>query len=157
FAENRPTSNPSDGASAYRYEISPGFFQTLGMRMIAGRDFDWRDTTTSPRVAVVNETFARRVLGTDNAVGRRFFYGWSRTNPVEVVGVVSDGKYASLTESPRAAVFDPILQAYNTTTTLIARASRPEEEMVAEMRRVVASIDPAMPLYQSGSLEQMLA
>src|SRR5262249_60161833 len=64
---------------------------------------------------------------------------------------------ASLTESPRAAVFDPILQAYNTTTTLIARASRPEEEMVAEMRRVVASIDPAMPLYQSGSLEQMLA
>ena len=156
FGEDAPPLRPAEMPRIHHYEVSPGFFQTLGMRIVSGRDFDWHDTKASRRIAIVNETFARLVLHSSNAVGKRFFYGWNRVAPVEIVGIVADGKYQSLTESPRAAVFDPILQAYNTSTTLVLRSARPEEEMVAEMRRAIAALDPGMPVYGAGSLDEML-
>jgi ABC-type antimicrobial peptide transport system permease subunit len=75
---------------------------------------------------------------------------------VEVVGVVEDGKYESLTESQRPAVFWPMLQNHNSTTTLEVRSSIPGAQMVREMREVVAGLDPQLPLYGTGSLDQML-
>jgi ABC-type antimicrobial peptide transport system permease subunit len=75
---------------------------------------------------------------------------------VEVVGIVEDGKYASLTESQQPVVFWPILQSYNSTTTLEVRSSLPATQMVREIRRTMAKLDPELPLYGVGSLEQML-
>jgi predicted permease len=152
---DKPAPRPSDRISALYYEISPGFFETIGTELRAGRDFTWRDDEKSPRVAIVNAAFARQVLHSENAVGKRFRQG-SNGSLVEVVGVVEDGKYESLAESQRPAVFWPMLQNHNSNTVLEVRSSIPAAQMVREMRQAVAGLDPELPVYGTGSLDQML-
>jgi predicted permease len=155
FPGDKPSLRPSDSTHANYYEVSPGYFETMATRLLAGRDFTWHDDAKSPRVAVINVTFSRQVLHSQNAVGKRFREGLDGPL-VEVVGVVEDGRYESLTESPAPVVFWPILQRYNSTTTLEVRSSLPATEMVGEMRRAVARLDLELPLYGTGSLSQML-
>jgi predicted permease len=146
---------PGDSVTAFYYEVSPNFFRALGIEVLEGRDLTWHDDAKSPRVALVNLAFARRVLHTDHPVGKRFRFGLGG-NPIQVVGLVEDGKYQNLTESAEPAVFEPSLQSYNSTTMLIVRSLRPETEMVQQMRQAVTHLDPQLPLYGTGSLEQML-
>lgn len=155
YPDDRPERQRSEPPRAIKYQVSPDFFRTLGIRVLQGRDFDWRDTRMSRRVAVVNEAFARQILRDGDAIGRHFRYGAQGT-PIEVIGMVETGKYQSLTESETPAVFEPILQAYNTTTVLLVRSSVPTGLMAAELRRVMSTIDPAMPLFGVDSVEQML-
>ena len=145
---------PSDRISVVYYQVSPQFFAALGTKLLAGREFSWHDDSKSPPVAIINLAFAKRVFHNENAVGRHF-PSYSAT-PVEVVGVVEDGKYESLTESHQAVVFWPILQSYNSTTTLEVRSSLPATQMASEIRRTMAKLDPELPLYGVGGLEQML-
>jgi len=140
---------------AIKYQVSPGYFQTLRIRMLAGRDFDWRDTHDSPRIAIVNEAFVHQVLRARDGIGRHFGYGVNGL-PVEIVGVVETGKYQSLTEAETPVVFQPILQAYNTTSVMLVRSSWPASQMAAEIRRVLQAIDPAMPVFGTSSLDDML-
>jgi hypothetical protein len=155
FPADRPNPQRSELPSAIRYQVSPAFFRTLGIRTLQGRDIDWRDSAQSRRVAVVNEAFAHQVLRAREPVGRHFRYG-SQGPPIEVVGMVETGKYQSLTEPETPVVFDPILQPYNTTTVVLVRSSRPTGEVVREIRRVTSSIDPAMPLFGVDTVEQIL-
>ena len=85
---------------------------------------------------------------------RRFRLG--RDVLVQVVGVVEDGKYETLTESPKAAIFLPVLQNYTSTIVLMARSRYPESELAVEMRRTVARLDPNLAVYGVGGLHQML-
>jgi predicted permease len=155
YPEDQPNRKPLNARNAVYYQVSPDFFRTMQIRLVAGRDFNWRDDPQSPLVAIVNQAFARKILYSDNPVGKRFRFG-PRGPLAEVIGVVNDGKYESLTESPRPVVFKPILQSYNSTTTLLVRSALPEGQMVAQMRRAVAQLDPGLPLYGTGSLQQML-
>ncbi len=156
-----PEHAPPEPASAIRgvsvYQVSPGYVRAMGTRLIAGRDFTDYDRQDAPDVAIVNETFVRRVLQTDVPVGARFRYGHEQHDTlVEVVGVVEDGKYTALTETPRPAVFQPILQRHTGTTMVIARSPRPEADVAADIRRAVAALDPALPVFDTGSLRQLL-
>jgi predicted permease len=155
FPTDKPDLRSSDGVDATRYQVSPGFFTTLGTKLLAGRDFNWHDDTTSPPVAIVNAAFTRRLLHTENPVGKRFRNGLNGPL-VEVIGVVEDGKYESLTESLQPAVFWPIRQFHNSTTTLEVRSSLPPTQMVDEIRQGILQLDPELPLYGASSLEQML-
>jgi predicted permease len=154
-AGDKPAPRPSDSISAHYYEVSPGFFATIGTKLLAGRDFTWHDDEKSPRVAIVNVAFAKQVLHSESVLGKSFRSGLSGPL-VEVIGVVEDGKYESLTESRSPAVFWPMLQHNNFTTTLEVRSSVASEQMVREMRRAVGALDPLLPLYGTGSLNQML-
>jgi macrolide transport system ATP-binding/permease protein len=136
------------------YSISPDYLKTIGTRLIAGRDFTWHDDAKSPRVAIVNRTFAREVMNTDQPVGKRFLRGQGA--PVEVVGMVEDGKYRTLTETKRPTVFMPELQAYDEATVLVVRSNLPQAELAGQLRRTIASLDPQLPLYAAGSVRQML-
>ena len=155
YPDDQPLLKASEVRAASVYEISPGFLRTLGLQRVFGRDFDWHDRNGSPRVAIVNRAFARRIMRKENPVGRRFSYGW-RPDPVEIVGVVEDGKYESLTEPPRPAVFESILQRYNATTTVLVKSSLPSEEIIAAVRQAIGSLDPSLPLYGAGTVGQML-
>jgi predicted permease len=155
FPGDKPVLRPSEGTSATYYEVSPGYFEVMGTKLLAGRDFNWHDDAKSPRVAIVNMAFGRQVLHSESAAGKRFRQG-PKGSLVEVAGVVEDGKYQSLAESQRPAVFWPMLQNYNSTTTLEVRSSIPAAQMVREMRQAVAGLDPELPLYGTGSLDQML-
>ncbi|HEY6306727.1 MAG TPA: FtsX-like permease family protein, partial [Candidatus Angelobacter sp.] len=154
-AEDQPNSRASDLKSANYYQISPGFLKTLGIDLLAGRDFNWHDDRHAPLVAIVNLAFAKQILRSDNAVAKRFRIGYSGSL-IEVVGMVEDGKYESLTEPARPALFLPMLQQYNTTTTLSVYSSLPEQEMVAKMRQALGQLDSHLPLFGTGSLTQML-
>jgi predicted permease len=155
YPDDRANLDRTEVPRAIKYQVSPAFFRTLGIRLVQGRDIDWRDTEASRRVAVINEAFARQVLRTRDAVGRHFWYG-PQGPPIEVVGVVETGRYRSLTGPETPAVFEPILQAYNTTTVLLVRSSWPAGEMAGEIRRVMNSLDPSLPLFGARSLEEML-
>jgi predicted permease len=152
YPADKTAPRQADKISVTYYQVSPGFFATMGTKMLAGRDFNWHDDEKSPRVAIVNVAFAKRVLHSEDAVGKYFRQG----DLVEVVGEVEEGKYESLTESQVPVVFWPILQNYTGTTTVEVRSSLPAAQMVSEMRRAVAALDPDLPLYGTGSLNQML-
>ncbi|MFI5177138.1 MAG: ADOP family duplicated permease [Vicinamibacterales bacterium] len=154
--EDRADIKASEAPRASRYRASPGFFRTMGIRMRQGRDIDARDSMDTPAVAVINETFAREILRTPTPVGRRFRYGWSGAW-IEVVGVVEDGKYLSLDEPPRAAVFEAVAQHYTSTVTLVARTSMPPDRAVAAMRAAIGGLDPRLPLYEAGPVDATLA
>jgi predicted permease len=155
FREDLVHPRPGDSISAYYYEVSPNFFHTLGIGVLEGRDLTWHDDAKSPRVALVNLAFGRQVLHTDHPVGKRFNLGLGG-DLIQVVGLVENGKYQNLTEAAQPAVFQPMLQSYNTTTTLIVRSRQPETEMVQQMRQAVTRLDPQLPLYGTGSLQEML-
>jgi macrolide transport system ATP-binding/permease protein len=155
FAEKETDFGPSKAKQVSYFDVSPGYFRTMGTRLIAGRDFTWRDDKNAPRVAIVNETFARKLFGTRDAIGLRFRYA-RNDPPIEVIGVVEAGKYSTLTEAPRPALFRPAAQSYNATTTLLVRSRLPEAEVAGQLRKAIGDLDGRLPLYGVGSLTQML-
>jgi predicted permease len=123
--------------------ISPGYLEAAGTRLLSGRDVTWHDDAKSPSVAIVNETFAHKMFGTDSPLGRSFLTG--QNSPCEVVGVVEDGKYDSLTESPWPAMFFPLDQFQDTDTSLVIRSQLPPSDIVPSLRKALAQIDPSLP------------
>jgi predicted permease len=154
FPEQTLDFRMSQGMHANYYTVSPGYLRTLGTRLLAGRDFTWHDDAHAPAVAIVNQTFARQVMKSANPVGRRFLEGGHAS--VEVVGMVEDGKYQSLTESPRQVVFYAAAQRYDEATVLLVRSSLPDAGMARALRRTMTELDPQLPLYALGSVRQML-
>jgi predicted permease len=132
---------------AHYMSISPGYLTAARTRLLAGRDFTWADNDTAPKVALVNQTFARRMFGNSPAVGRHFLGGdktlW------EVVGIVEDGKFDSLTEEPKAAMYWPLAQVNETDTTLVLRSRLPASEITPALNRVLAGIDSDLPFTLS--------
>lgn len=154
FREQETDFRASKGIWATYYDVSPGYFRAMGTRLLAGRDFTWHDDETAPKVAIVNESFARKVLGTCDVVGQRFRY--RNQPPVEIIGIAKDGKYITLTEVGSPVLFRPAAQSYNSTTVLVVRSSLPESEMAKEMQQAIARLDSRLPLYGVGSVTQML-
>jgi predicted permease len=134
---------------AYPYRVSPGYFATTGTRLLAGRAFSIHDDEHAPRVAIVNETFARKLFGTIEVVGKHFPPGPS--TQAEIVGVVEDGKYTTLTEDPAAAVFWPILQPPSTDTVILVRSHRAPAEQIPAVRQAIAGVDPKLPVFNAGT------
>ena len=141
--------------NAITYQVSPGFFRTLGMRLLSGRDFDARDHASSLRVGIINEAFARQILHTSNPIGRRFSFGPNGTL-IEVVGVVANARYETLAESDKPAVFCPIAQWYNATTVFSVRSRLPEQDLVAAVTNAISAQDPSLPVYDARPLREML-
>jgi predicted permease len=128
------------------FSISPGYLKAAGTRLLAGRDFTWHDDANSPNVAIVNATFARKFFGNTPAVGQ-YFAMWGGKDLKEIVGVVEDGKYETLTEEAQPAMFVPMVQDTNGyDTVLVVRSALPPTEIAAALDRVLTGIDPSLPL-----------
>ncbi|HXW56107.1 MAG TPA: ABC transporter permease [Candidatus Cybelea sp.] len=125
------------------FSISPGYLEAAGTHLLMGRDFTWHDDAHSPRVALVNEAFAKGMFPTLSAVRLHFLMG--DRLPYEIVGVVENGKYDSLTEATQPAIFFPFTQSAPSDTSLIVRSQSPAAEMVPALSRVLARIDPNLP------------
>jgi predicted permease len=132
-------------ADAIYYKVSPGYFGVAQTALLAGRDFTWHDDAKSPRVAAVNETFARKVFGSvAAAVGGYYLRGDG--SRVQVVSVVQDGKYRTLTEEQQPAMFFPILQDTSDETALVVRSNRSAPRLAAALQKTLASLDPGLPV-----------
>ncbi len=107
FTDRTSDLRPSNAAaSAFMYNISPEYLHAAGTTLLAGRAFTWHDDKNSPRVAVVNREFARKIFGSvTNAIGG--YYKMPDGTRIQVVGIAEDGKYSSLTEDPHAGDVSP--------------------------------------------------
>ncbi|MGH9347006.1 MAG: ABC transporter permease [Vicinamibacterales bacterium] len=147
FKDETADLRPSNVAAArvYVYNISPGYVHAAATTLLAGRTLSWRDDKNAPSVAVVNRQFAARVLGSvPNVVGR--YYKLPNGNRIQVVGVVEDGKYVSLTEEQHPAVFRPILQQPPLREMwLVVRSTRDPEQLAAAMRSKLRELDAGLP------------
>ena len=138
----RPT---TEAFHAYFFSASPGYFAAAGTRLLAGRDIRWTDDEHAPEVAVVNQTFAHQLFGNAPAVGRHFLL-WGKRRE-EIVGVVEDGKYATLTEDSQPAMFFALAQhVTNNDTAVLVRSNFPAADTAQALERVVTGIDPRLPL-----------
>ena len=147
FADETADLSPSNViASSMMYRVSPEFFVAAGTPLQAGRSFTWHDDKNAPRVAVINETFAHKVLGSPaNAIGR--YYKMGDGTRVQVAAVVQDGKYTSLTEEPQAAMFLPILQWPSSQTFLIVRSESDPRQLAGAIRSNVRNLDAGLPVF----------
>ena len=131
-------------ANTVHYSISPGYFHAAGTTLLTGRTFTWHDDKKTPAVAIVNREFARQVFGSvEKAIGGH--YKIRTGERMEVVGVVEDGKYGSLTEDPKPAMFLPMLQVPASSTWLVIRSNGDTRELTAAVNHSMRSLDPGLP------------
>ncbi len=160
FSQQATDFRPSNRAfGTFEYDVSPGFFTAAATPLLAGRDVSFTDTTQTPPVAVVNQEFVRRLFHSDDAIGR--YFKNSSGQQIQIVGVVADGKYFSLTEDQAAAAFFPISQKPTTHTSFIARiqpasSDAATNEVAATIRKVIRDLDPAIPVRESSAWHNQL-
>lgn len=137
----RPTNYVVD---AMDFNVAPGYFQAAGTRLLAGRDISFHDDKPGPKVMVVNRTFAVKVFGSVlKAIGGHVkYWGGERA---EVVGVVEDGKYRSLTEDQQPAMYFSFQQHAGSGTWIEVRSDRDPQEIAAAMDRTMHSLDSTVP------------
>jgi predicted permease len=123
--------------------ISPGFLETARTRLVRGRDFSWSDTAQTPLVAIVNETFARKMWGDTPALGQRFIF---LDHLREVVGVMETGKYLEIQEPPQPMVYLPSTQSEQTYPYFVVRSYRSKSEMIPAIERALNAVEPNAPL-----------
>lgn len=145
-----------EAADAMQYCVTPGYFAAAGTTLLTGRDFTWHDDKDRPLVAIVNQTFARKVFGsTAKAIGG-YFRQDAKTR-YQVVGVVEDGKYMTLTEDARAAFFEPMAQSPTRITSLwlVVRSSAEPQQTAAAVHDAVRKLDEALPFKLLSWEEQL--
>jgi predicted permease len=146
FADSTTDYRPRNTiADAQQFGVSPDYFRAAGTAILAGRTFTLHDEAKAPLVAVINREFARKVFGSvEKAIGGHYKrWGGSR---VEVVGVVEDGKYETLTETPQPAMFYSFLQQPSGTTWIFVRSQHAPQEIAGALQQSLRRLDPALPL-----------
>lgn len=122
--------------------VAPQYFRTLGMRLTGGREFAASDDNRSARVAIVNDTFARKAWPDGSTLGRTIdMYG----DHLTVIGVAADAKYSMVAEDKVAFVYEPLAQHWTSGQTLFVRTRLTLADTADAIRRAVASVDPMLP------------
>ena len=146
----------SERPHANRHLVSPGYFATLRIPIRAGRDFDERDSSRVPHVAIVNETFARRHFPGENPIGRTLITGMAQL-PSEIVGVVADVRSTGLNTPPEADYFLPALQRPETFTNILVRTNVSPAAMTPAVRDALRTVDPDLALLRPEALSARIA
>ena len=140
---------------------APGYFRSLGIRLVHGRDFEDNDDEDAPRVVIVNQAFANRYFGSEDAVGQRLrthrpvlgSNDFSTADNVEIVGVVGNVTLAEIGAPPEPILYAPVAQnLWSTTHWLTVRANGDAEALAGKLREIVMRLDPTQPVDQPGTL-----
>ena len=145
FTDKTTDLRPANAAAeAMRYNISPEYLDAARTTLLAGRTLTWHDDKGAPRVAVVNREFASKIFGSaTNAMNS--YYKTKDGSRIQVVGIVEDGKYASLAEDPQPAMFLPILQSPSSQACLVVRSNGDSQQLVAAIKSTVQDLDAGLP------------
>jgi predicted permease len=143
------TTAAASGKQSYFNRIGPGYFQTMGTRLLAGREFDQRDTLSSPKVAIVNEVFARKFFGGANPVGRTFRLEAEAGKPeplIQIVGLVKNTKYYELREDFLPIGFFPVAQEEKPgpDATFVLRVAGSTGALMSAIKAQVANVNPTI-------------
>jgi predicted permease len=158
YRADRPEPAPGQAPVADVRPVTPGFFQTMGIPRVTGRDFTSADRGQSTLVAVVNETLVARYLGGESPLGMRLnvFIGPPDRRVYEIVGVVGDIKLASLDGEVRPTVYIPHAQFPIQLMTFVARTQGNPELLVPGVSAAVHGIDPELPLADVRTMEAVV-
>jgi predicted permease len=166
---NRGATTPSIDApfEADIITAGPGYFRTFGIPLVRGRDFAASDRLPGLQVTIVNETMQRRLWGDRDPTGEMFALGPGPADRYQVIGVARDTKYRSLREPPKMTMYVPLAQSYSQSMNLAVRISAPPalsesrqgrveglDDVAQALRRELAALDPALPLYNVRTLAQ---
>jgi hypothetical protein len=121
---------------------------------LRGRDFRDAENKSESRVAIVNETFAKKFFNGQDPIGRRFNWHGPKDPFFEIIGVVPDGKYNSLGEDPKPAVYTPLYQDYSGAVTLVARTRSDPRQVLSVLRGEVQKLDPSISVYAAKTLKE---
>jgi predicted permease len=153
YLEGQPVVSSSQLPLAIPTSVSPDYFRTMEIPL-RGRDFTPQEDKPEMRVAIVNQTFARKFFPGQEAIGKRFNFSGPDKPFWEIIGVCGDGKYNSLGEEPKPAVFRPQLRDYGTAVALVARTKGDPRTALGAMQREMRNLDPTLPLYEVKTLTE---
>jgi len=147
------TLTPDQRVRAAFNHVAPRYFGTLGIPLIAGREFDERDTSESPKVVIISERMARHFEG--NPIGQRLDQG---PDAREVVGIVRDVRYANVKDAEREVVYFPVFQLppqdFHTSQTFEIRYAGSAADMLPSIREAVSRAEPALTIFRVKTLER---
>ena len=144
---------PNEQPTADYNEVSPGYFATLGIPLISGREFSRADHENAPRVAIVNQTMVARYWRGRNPIGQRL---QAKGNWVRVVGVVKDSKYYTMGETARPFFYVPLRQYFAIEPDIHIRTTQPLQTIQAALLREVRALDPNLPLFEMITLQEQV-
>lgn len=155
--EGRPPLPPGQGISAIYYLVSPNYFQTMGIPVLKGRTFTDEDRDGAPRVAVINDIFAKLHFPNEDPLGKRIRMGRDSTIVREIVGVVASVKHYGLRDKDQAQMYEPFRQMPATGMMMVLKTKGDPVDLIPAVKRAVQKVDPNQPVANSLPLEQMLA
>jgi len=158
IVSNNPVPERAKLPSSAFTPVTPGYFETVGMRLLRGRYFDGHDSENAASVAVVNESFAKRMWPDENPIGQSLKQGWpeDRGSWREVVGVVADVKFNGLTAETPLQVYLPIDQEPVRDLALVARTSDDPASLLPTVESLVHDLDRDLPLFGKRTMDQIL-
>jgi predicted permease len=158
FVEGQEPVRGANVPTAMVSRVGLNYFDTMGVPLLKGRDFSEQDRKDTPRVVVVNESFARRFFpGPDpleNAIGKRVSFSSVEGPFMQIIGVVKDGKYFNIAEEARPFIYSSLLQVYSSSTILIARTLSDPKPMIASIRSEVQKLDENLPIFDAKTLKE---
>ena len=155
--DGRPEPAAGRVPEAAAADVEPGYFQTLGMRLLQGRDFSAADQADAPAVVIVNEAMARALWPGENPIGKRIGSATPfMANPREVIGVVSNVRPTARlgVAEDRFQMYRPLAQRHHGGLVIAIRTRTAPEALASELRRVVARLDPDQAVFQVGTVRQ---
>ena len=147
----------AEGVDHRSNSVVPGFFRTVGIPLIAGRDFRESDCAQCPKVAIINRTMAEALWPGESAVGKRIHITDLGAPEAEVVGVAENAKYRYLHEGPQFFLYVPLSQRFASSMTLHVRTAGDAEAMVPVLRREVQALDANLPLAELDTIDNFVA
>ena len=159
--ESNPTLTPEsdEDRGAFRYAVSPGYVEALGIPIRSGRSLSARDTAGAPPVALINESFAKRRFPGHDAIGQQLHLGDDSGPPFTVVGIVGDVKQMSLALDQTDAVYFPGVQArfLDTGLSLVVRAHGDAAALTPAVKQAIWSVDKDQPIVRIATMGGLLA
>jgi predicted permease len=150
---------PGEWVDPHMNFVSPGYFKTLDVPMLTGRDFSLKDDQGSPKVAVINEKFAKKYFGSTNAIGRHIGMGGDpgTKTDITVIGVVRDTKYESMRDEIPIEVYLPYRQTeFVLGMSAYVRTAKNPEQAFNDIRSAVRGIDPAVPVFSMRTIAKQM-
>jgi putative ABC transport system permease protein len=151
-------STPAGNTVVFSNMVMPGYFETFGIRLVRGRTFNVQDSSTSPQVAIVNESMAKLYFGSTDPIGRTITFGNEIAKPMTIVGLVRDAIQLSLREPPPRTVYSPLSQAYeaDSTVTVTVRTEGDPSWLVPGVRSEVRALNGELVVDYIRTMEQQI-
>jgi predicted permease len=156
--EGRQLPNGQPPPSIFFNNVDSSYFQTMRVPLLRGRAFTDFDNESAPPVAIVNQTMAARFWPKEDPVGKRFTVNntGKPEQVVQVVGIAADGKYAFIAEEPTPFFYVPLAQNFTSIRALQVRSSIPPEKLISQMRSVIRSLAPDLPIIETRSMDEVI-